>query len=70
MSCGSRFSTQEIAVLIEKSALTSPSISHSDESGKKHAAEIKELPARKPKKTERVSQDANEREKPEKATDS
>ncbi len=63
MSCGCQFSTQEIAVLIEKAELTSPSISHSGKSGKKHVAEISELPPRKAKKAERVSHDVNKRKK-------
>ena len=65
MSCGGQFSTQEIAVLIEKAELTSPSIRHSGKSDKKHVAEISELPAHKSKETERVSQDASEHKKPE-----
>ena len=65
MSCGCQFSAQEIAVLIEKAQLTSPSISYSDESGKKHTAKIEELPARKSKEEERVSHDAAEHKKSE-----
>ena len=57
MSCGSRFSTQEIAVLIEKAELTSPSISHSGKSDKKHVPEISDMPSHKARKTEHVSQD-------------
>jgi hypothetical protein len=63
MSCGCRFSAQEIAVLIEKAELTSPSIRHSDESGKTRIAKIKELPARESEKTERVGQDVTEHRK-------
>jgi len=65
MSCGCQYSAQEIAVLIEKADLASPTIHHSDESRKKHVAEISDLPARKSKKTEHVSQDASDDQKTE-----
>jgi ribosome-binding protein aMBF1 (putative translation factor) len=67
MSCGRRFSAQEIAVLIEKAELASPS-RHSGKSGEKYTAKIDELPPRKTKKTQRVSHDTAERKKPEQQT--
>jgi hypothetical protein len=57
MSCGSRFSAQEIAVVIGKAELTSPSARHSGKSDKKRVPEISDLPIHKARKTERVSQD-------------
>ena len=71
MSCGCQFSTQEIAVLIEKAELTSPSVSHSDRGRKKHTVKIDELPARKMKKKKRVSHDVTKSGKSEReASDS
>ena len=54
MSCGHEFSTEEIAMLIEKTAVTSRSMHDSGRSGRKPAAEIaeiKELPSHKAKKS-------------------
>ena len=65
MPCGHEFSTEEIVMLIEKSALTSQSIQDSGKSGRKPIAEIKELPARQVKKRERLTYDVTELHKPE-----
>jgi hypothetical protein len=63
MSCGCQFSAQEIAVLIEKAELASPSIHHSGKGDKRHVAEISDLPPHKAKKTEQVSRDVTSRRK-------
>lgn len=64
MSCGHEFSTEEIVMLVEKTALTSRSMQDSGKSGRKPIAEIKELPPRKAKKVEHLSHEVTKPKKP------
>jgi hypothetical protein len=64
MLCGQEFSTIDIEVLIEKTALTSRPAQKSGKDSKKPAVEIRELPARKAK-TKHISRNVIERKKPE-----
>ena len=65
MSCGQQFSTEEIAMLLEKAARTSRPICRSGKSEEKPSVEIKELPPPKGKESERAGREVTKRDKPE-----
>ena len=64
MSCGHEFSTEEIVMLIEKTALASRSMQDSGTGERKPIVEIKELPPRKAKKVEHRRHEVTEANKP------
>jgi hypothetical protein len=63
MLCGQEFSTIDIEVLIEKTALTSRPAQKSGKGRKKSTVEIRDLPARKAK-AKHVSRNVIRRNKP------